>query len=90
MKINWLVEEEDSSSIELSLELGSGYGKKVVEGHIGFTILQFQELKLQSLIFKYIQSGLPVPYHLILPIWKSVAASLRGLNDGLHPHVFNC
>ncbi|XP_021635460.1 growth-regulating factor 10 isoform X1 [Hevea brasiliensis] len=50
----------------------------------GFTILQLQELQLQSLIYKYIESGFPVPYHLVLPIWKSVSSSLSGFNSSLY------
>nr|XP_043613704.1 growth-regulating factor 12-like [Erigeron canadensis] len=44
----------------------------------GFTFMQMEELKLQALIYKYIEAGLPVPSHLILPIWNSVLASLAG------------
>ncbi|KAG8662153.1 hypothetical protein MANES_01G070800v8 [Manihot esculenta] len=47
----------------------------------GFTILQLHELQLQSLIYKYLESGFPVPYHLLLPIWKSVSSSLNSVND---------
>ncbi|XP_021653555.1 growth-regulating factor 10 isoform X2 [Hevea brasiliensis] len=50
----------------------------------GFTILQLQELELQSIIYKYIESGFPVPYHLVLPIWKSVSSYLSGLNSSLY------
>ncbi|XP_071726733.1 growth-regulating factor 12-like [Rutidosis leptorrhynchoides] len=47
-------------------------------GGIGFTFMQMEELKLQALIYKYMEAGLPVPSHLILPIWNSVLASLAG------------
>ncbi|GFS33282.1 hypothetical protein Acr_00g0027620 [Actinidia rufa] len=43
-----------------------------------------RELEHQSLIYNYIEAGLPVPCHLILPVWKSFASSLTGLNGGLH------
>lgn len=45
----------------------------------GFTFLQLQELEHQALIYKYLEAGLPVPYHLVYPIWKSVACSLEGV-----------
>ncbi|MFS7913960.1 putative transcription factor interactor and regulator C3H-WRC/GRF family [Helianthus anomalus] len=45
---------------------------------LGFTFMQMEELKLQALIYKYMEAGLPVPSHLILPIWNSVLASITG------------
>lgn len=42
----------------------------------GFTQPQLQELQHQTLIHRHIAAGLPVPFHLVLPIWKSVASSL--------------
>ncbi|KAE8679028.1 Origin recognition complex subunit 3, putative isoform 1 [Hibiscus syriacus] len=36
-----------------------------------FTVSQWQELKHQALIFKYMMAGLPVPSDLLLPIQKS-------------------
>lgn len=97
---NGVVEEEESGSIGLGLELGSGSGSgsRSRSGNnrsiaacyktnrsCGFTIFQIQELQLQSLIFKYMEAGLPVPSHLVLPIWKSVASSFNGLlAGGLH------
>ncbi|XP_076947322.1 growth-regulating factor 12-like [Bidens hawaiensis] len=47
-------------------------------GGLGFTFMQMEELKLQALIYKYMEAGLPVPSHLILPIWNSVLASITG------------
>ncbi|KAJ0105038.1 hypothetical protein Patl1_18598 [Pistacia atlantica] len=76
---------EESSPIGLGLELGSGSGKKSTSTKSwGFTIFQLQELHLQSLIYKYLEAGLPVPYHLVIPIWKSVANSFSSLSGGLH------
>ncbi|XP_020597012.1 growth-regulating factor 12-like isoform X2 [Phalaenopsis equestris] len=40
-----------------------------------FTFMQMQELEHQALIYKYMEGGLPVPLHLVLPIWKSVVAA---------------
>ncbi|KAG5228441.1 growth-regulating factor [Salix suchowensis] len=77
-----------SPPIGLGAELGLGgssqrsrTGCKIT---YGFTILQLQELQLQSLIYKYIQVKFPVPYHLVLPILKSVATSLGALSSGLY------
>ncbi|GMJ06171.1 hypothetical protein HRI_004286300 [Hibiscus trionum] len=65
-----------SPPIGLGLELGRGSSHTPT----GFTVFQLQELQLQSLIYKYMEAGLPVPNHLLLPIWKSVAGSLGGLH----------
>ncbi|XP_066327485.1 growth-regulating factor 10-like [Miscanthus floridulus] len=42
------------------------------------TFMQQQELEHQVLIYRYFAAGAPVPVHLVLPIWKSVAASTFG------------
>ncbi|KAJ0968784.1 hypothetical protein J5N97_021661 [Dioscorea zingiberensis] len=57
------------SPLVLGLGLALGPDKPV------FTFLQWQELQHQALIFKYMAAGIPVPLHLVLPIWKSVAAA---------------
>jgi hypothetical protein len=83
-----------SPSIGLGVELGrGGSSHRPITGckkPYGFTILQLHELELQSLIYKYIQAGFPVPYHLVLPIWKSVTASLGGLSSSLHQLYPSC
>ncbi|KAG1362346.1 putative Growth-regulating factor 10 [Cocos nucifera] len=56
----------------LGLRLGGGYSRPA------FTFMQLQELEHQALIYKYMVAGVPVPLHLVLPIWKSVAASSYG------------
>ncbi|XWS49012.1 hypothetical protein CRYUN_Cryun13aG0127000 [Craigia yunnanensis] len=73
---------EGSPPIGLGLELGHGSGHRptVFAKSCGFTVFQLQELQLQSLIYKYMEAGLPVPHHLLLPIWKSVASSFGGLH----------
>ncbi|KAG6515644.1 growth-regulating factor 10-like isoform X1 [Zingiber officinale] len=58
----------------LGLELGRGSPTDASKPPT-FTFMQLQELEHQALIFKYMAAGLPVPLHLVLPIWKSVAAS---------------
>lgn len=57
------------SPLMLGLGLGLGPGKPA------FTFLQWQELQHQALIYKYMAAGIPVPLHLVVPIWKSVAAA---------------
>ncbi|XAR54117.1 hypothetical protein NMG60_11029126 [Bertholletia excelsa] len=51
-----------------------------------FTPPQVDELRHQSLVLKYLVAGLPVPFHLILPIWKSVAKSFGSDNGGIYNH----
>ncbi|KAJ8767641.1 hypothetical protein K2173_018199 [Erythroxylum novogranatense] len=75
-----------SPPIELGLELGCGGFSdrgmsKCKEESYGFTILQWQELNMQYVIYKYIESGFPVPYNLLVPIWKTVASSLGGFSN---------
>ncbi|PWA45998.1 Glutamine-Leucine-Glutamine, QLQ [Artemisia annua] len=66
----------DSSSI---LNQNANYMNIMsMNGGTGFTFMQLEELKLQALIYNYIEAGLPVPSHLILPIWNSVLASFTG------------
>ncbi|CAL9069618.1 unnamed protein product [Musa banksii] len=64
------------SSLMLGLGLGLGRGPGAAKPV--FTFMQLQELEHQALIYKYMAAGLPVPVHLVLPIWKSVAASSFG------------
>ncbi|KAJ6388770.1 hypothetical protein OIU77_027183 [Salix suchowensis] len=80
--------ESASPPIGLRLELGRGSGSSQrpiisCKKHYALTVLQLQELQLQSLIYKYIQAGFPVPFQLVLPIWRSVATSLGGLSSRL-------
>ncbi|XP_039022742.1 growth-regulating factor 10-like [Hibiscus syriacus] len=72
---------EGSPPIGLGLELGRGSSHRTTgfTKSCGFTVFQLQELQLQSLIYKYMEAGLPIPNHLLLPIWKSFAGSLGGL-----------
>ncbi|KAA8522313.1 hypothetical protein F0562_012986 [Nyssa sinensis] len=80
------------TAIDLGLELGSGYSHQQIgrQRKSGFTFLQLQELEHQALIYKYIEAGLPVPHHLIVPIWTSVATSFNALNGGMHHLYPNC
>ncbi|CAK9173127.1 unnamed protein product [Ilex paraguariensis] len=85
MKRNGSIGGEGShpTGLGLGLELGHGLGC------YGFTVLQLQELEHQALIFKYMEAGLPVPHHLIFPIWKSFARSLNALNKEVYQHCAN-
>ncbi|KAK8507505.1 hypothetical protein V6N12_072761 [Hibiscus sabdariffa] len=51
-------------------ESGGG-GMVAMRSSSPFTVSQWQELKHQALIFKYMMAGLPVPSDLLLPIQKS-------------------
>ncbi|XP_060211083.1 growth-regulating factor 12-like [Lycium barbarum] len=78
----------EKCSIELGLNLELSYSKFSTNGY-GFTFLQRQELEQQFCIYKYIEVGLPVPSHLIIPICKSITCSLKGLRDGVYQHCPN-
>ena len=72
-----------SSPLVLGLGLGLGgdsCGERGVETKAAaarsvLTFMQQQELEHHVLIYRYFAAGAPVPVHLVLPIWKSVAAS---------------
>ncbi|KAB1217133.1 Growth-regulating factor 12 [Morella rubra] len=83
MSMNGSTVGDGSPPVGLNLELGRGSGHSTKSS--GFTIIQLQELRLQALIYKYMEAGLPVPYHLLFPLWKSVASSLGGLSDEVPP-----
>ncbi|KAL6008008.1 hypothetical protein ACLOJK_033513 [Asimina triloba] len=74
--------------IGLGLGIGSAVGLEN-GGKSAFTFLQLQELEHQALIFKYMVAGVPVPFHLVLPIWKSVASSV-GVGAGVFKHYPSC
>jgi hypothetical protein len=81
MNFNGSTIADGSTAVGLNLELGRGSGLSARSS--GFSIFQLQELQLQTLIYKYMEAGLPVPHHLLLPIWKSVANVFGGPNDGV-------
>ncbi|KAL7595863.1 growth-regulating factor 12 [Lactuca sativa] len=75
------VEGSSSSAADSSsfLEQNANYMSVLgMNGGTGFTFMQMEELKLQALIYKYMEAGLPVPSNLLLPIWNSVLASFTG------------
>ncbi|CAN6480303.1 unnamed protein product [Victoria cruziana] len=59
--------------------VGLGLGLGLSSGQSAFTFMQLQELEHQALIFNYMVAGVPVPLHLVLPIWKSVVSSPIGM-----------
>jgi hypothetical protein len=75
-----------SSPLVLGLGLGLGGGgdsrgaqaQATMTAKSALTFMQHQELEHQVLIYRYFAAGAPVPVHLVLPIWKSVAASSFG------------
>ncbi|KAL5571990.1 hypothetical protein UlMin_021587 [Ulmus minor] len=79
--------EEGSSSLIRSG--GSGFrgssSSSIGNGEekMGFTPALWHEFQEQFVIYRHISSGLPVPFHLVLPIWKSVAASLGTTSGGI-------
>lgn len=73
--VNIGYEEEKRSSTA-----GLGLGQRCCGS---FTFLQLQELQHQMLIYKYMETGLPVPYHLLIPICKSLATSFPALKGML-------
>lgn len=36
---------------------------------------QLMEFRMQTLVYRYIEAGLRVPHHLVVPIWNSLALS---------------
>lgn len=83
--------KEGSPSIRLGLGIdGNTTEKPVVKhGKCVFTTAQLHELQLQALIYKYIAGGIPVPLHLVIPIWKSVASS-GSAHGGIYDQYPSC
>ncbi|XP_038681906.1 growth-regulating factor 9-like isoform X2 [Tripterygium wilfordii] len=82
-------ENEGQPSIKLCLSSGadpSPRTKPVMMKHEKpvFTPAQLHELQKQALVFKYIAAGLHVPAQLLIPIWKSVVASLGPASGGIY------
>lgn len=40
-----------------------------------FTAMQLQELEQQSRVYQYMAARVPVPTHLVFPVWKSVTGA---------------
>ncbi|KAM7261178.1 hypothetical protein ACFE04_026653 [Oxalis oulophora] len=72
-------EEEEQMQSPPSIKLRLGIGGSDGDSDdvaAGFTPSQLNELQQQSLIFKHMAARLPVPLHLVVPIWNSVVRSL--------------
>ncbi|WCJ24399.1 growth-regulating factor 2 [Euphorbia peplus] len=87
------MERNGAPPIGLGLTLGTGGGSREDKKHdqqemqmqrrsrsYGFTMQQMQELKHQTIIYKYIEAGCVVPYSLVLPLWRSVSSSVGNMN----------
>ncbi|WCJ24398.1 Growth-regulating factor 6 [Euphorbia peplus] len=46
----------------------------------GFTMQQMQELKHQTIIYKYIEAECDVPHSILLPLWRSVSSTFGNIN----------
>ncbi|KAF9614665.1 hypothetical protein IFM89_019793 [Coptis chinensis] len=73
---------------EMGAEIGSKHvvldlGPSTPHGKSSFTFLQLQELEHQALIYKHMAAGIPVPAHLVLPIWRSLGSTYAG--TGIYP-----
>ncbi|TVU27994.1 hypothetical protein EJB05_19500 [Eragrostis curvula] len=66
------------SSGERDTEASATAAATAHKARSALTFMQQQELEHQVLIYRYFAAGAPVPVHLVLPIWKSVAASSFG------------
>lgn len=77
------------SNLELGIGGSSGLRGVVKEekDQLVFTAEQLQQLQLQVVIFRYILAGLPVPIGLVLPVWRSLAASLGSSKSGIYDQL---
>ncbi|XP_078182667.1 uncharacterized protein LOC144576234 isoform X2 [Carex rostrata] len=66
-------EEADSDSVTVAAALP--YADAVAGVKADFSMPQLQELEQQTLIYRYLAAAVPVPTHLVFPIWKSVTTS---------------
>ncbi|KAL3814900.1 hypothetical protein ACJIZ3_016168 [Penstemon smallii] len=75
-------EKREDLSEKINLDLGIGRigsgqkeNKKIIKPEKEesfFTAFQFHDFSNQILVYNFIASGLPIPFHLLLPIWTSV------------------
>ncbi|KAL0739767.1 hypothetical protein Bca4012_081280 [Brassica carinata] len=49
---------------------------------------QLQEFRMQALVYRYIEAGVRVPHHLVVPIWNSLALSSSSSTSSylIHPN----
>ncbi|KAG8100011.1 hypothetical protein GUJ93_ZPchr0013g34876 [Zizania palustris] len=58
--------QEEMKALVASVPVGAG---------AAFTAMQLQELEQQSRVYQYMAARVPVPTHLVFPIWKSVTGA---------------
>jgi len=58
--------QEEMKALVASIPDGAG---------AAFTAMQLQELEQQSRVYQYMAARVPVPTHLVFPIWKSVTGA---------------
>lgn len=50
---------------------------------------QLLEFQMQTLVYRYIEAGLRVPHHLVVPIWNSLALSSSSSSNYLIHHSYH-
>ncbi|KAJ1694774.1 hypothetical protein LUZ63_011472 [Rhynchospora breviuscula] len=68
-------EETHSDSVTVTVAATLPYADAVAGVKADFSFPQLQELEQQTLIYRYMAAAVPVPTHLVFPIWKSVTTS---------------
>jgi hypothetical protein len=86
-----VVKEAQPPWIKLGLGIGAcsaAPAQNPVSEHgkpASLTPAQSHELQGQALIYKHLEAGLPIPLHLLIPIWKSVASCFGPAIYDLYP-----
>ncbi|XP_059459155.1 growth-regulating factor 9-like [Corylus avellana] len=86
-----VVKEAQPPWIKLGLGIGTysaAPAQNPVSEHgkpASLTPAQSHELQGQALIYKHLEAGLPIPLHLLIPIWKSVASCFGPAIYDLYP-----
>ncbi|XP_037493264.1 growth-regulating factor 9 isoform X2 [Jatropha curcas] len=71
--------------MKVGIGIAVAHGPAIIRhGKPLLTAAQLDELQRQVAIYRYIAAGLIVPSALVLPIWKSVAASSGFANGGIY------
>uniref|UniRef100_A0A0E0AJF4 Growth-regulating factor n=1 Tax=Oryza glumipatula TaxID=40148 RepID=A0A0E0AJF4_9ORYZ len=67
--------EEAAATAALQEEMKALVESVPVGAGAAFTAMQLQELEQQSRVYQYMAARVPVPTHLVFPIWKSVTGA---------------
>ncbi|KAL5198890.1 hypothetical protein ABZP36_002402 [Zizania latifolia] len=67
--------EEAAAAAALQEEMKALFASVPVGAGAAFTAMQLQELEQQSRVYQYMAARVPVPTHLVFPIWKSVTGA---------------